>query len=181
MSKSRRDQLCIYVTGLPASGKTTVARYIAEHIKLPLLDKDDYLEQLFATQDSIDMHKRGLLSRQADKSFLAEAGQLDKVVLVSHWRPLLSNTDSGTPVDWLTQAFDQVIEISCECSVTTASQRFIDRKRNPGHNDTSRSLDDIQLWFEQYASLLPIGLGQKVQVNTESEHWQTELLEAFNL
>lgn len=175
------NQLCIYITGLPAAGKTTVARFIANHYSLPLLDKDDYLEQLFETHLNIDMAKRSQLSREADQFFVNDALQQETLVLVSHWRPLQSKATSGTPVDWLTQNYARVIEVNCSCSVITAAQRFVKRQRHPGHNDTSRSLDEIQLWFEQYASMLPIGLGQKVQVNTESKHWQTELIEALKL
>ncbi len=169
--------LCIYVTGLPASGKTTVARYLAKRLKVTLLDKDDFLEQLFDEQNSVDMFERGQLSRQADPLFIDAALQQEKVVLVSHWRSPLSETSSGTQADWLAEHFNQVIEVSCVCSIETASQRFIQRKRHPGHNDDSRSLSDIRLWFKQYAEMLPIGVGRIVQVNTESVHWQTQLLE----
>ena len=176
-----KQALCTYVTGLPASGKTTVARYLANRLKFTLLDKDDFLEQLFDELISVDMVKRGQLSRQADPLFINAALQQEKVVLVSHWRSPLSETSSGTPVDWLAEHFNQVIEISCVCSVEVASQRFIQRKRHPGHNDDSRSLSDIRLWFKQYASMLPMGVGKNVQVNTESAHWQTQLLQQLKL
>lgn len=35
------------LSGLPASGKTTVGRGIASAMAIPLLDKDDFLEDLF--------------------------------------------------------------------------------------------------------------------------------------
>ncbi len=41
--------LVILVTGLPASGKTTVARQVARHLGLPVFGKDDFKEVLFDT------------------------------------------------------------------------------------------------------------------------------------
>ena len=39
----------VVVSGLPASGKSTVARTLAGALGLPLLDKDVFLEALFAS------------------------------------------------------------------------------------------------------------------------------------
>ena len=38
------------MSGLPGSGKTTVAQALAPLLKLPLFDKDAILEQLFETK-----------------------------------------------------------------------------------------------------------------------------------
>ena len=35
------------ISGLPGSGKTTLARRLAPALKLPLIDKDDILKRLF--------------------------------------------------------------------------------------------------------------------------------------
>lgn len=37
----------IVISGIPASGKTTLASQLAPVLNLPLLDKDDILESLF--------------------------------------------------------------------------------------------------------------------------------------
>ena len=41
-------KLFVVVSGLPASGKTTLARRLASVLELPLIDKDDILDRLFA-------------------------------------------------------------------------------------------------------------------------------------
>ena len=41
-------QRYIIVTGLPASGKSTIGRAVAAALNLPLLDKHEILEGLFA-------------------------------------------------------------------------------------------------------------------------------------
>jgi predicted kinase len=46
---SSANPLVILVTGLPASGKTTVAHQVARHLGLPVFGKDDFKEILFDT------------------------------------------------------------------------------------------------------------------------------------
>ena len=46
----RLDKPFIVVSGLPGSGKTTVARTLASLLDLPVFDKDEILEQLFDTK-----------------------------------------------------------------------------------------------------------------------------------
>ncbi len=38
---------CILVTGIPASGKSTISRYLAEKLQIPMISKDDIKEKLF--------------------------------------------------------------------------------------------------------------------------------------
>lgn len=40
---------CILVAGMPASGKSTVARYLSEQMKIPMISKDSLKEVLFDT------------------------------------------------------------------------------------------------------------------------------------
>lgn len=41
------DRLLVVVSGLAASGKTTVGRLLSEQLSMPLIDKDVILEALF--------------------------------------------------------------------------------------------------------------------------------------
>ncbi|WP_370645738.1 AAA family ATPase [Ruegeria sp. Ofav3-42] len=56
-------KLGIVVTGLPASGKTTVAREIAKRLGLVFLDKDDFLEELYERHGVPSWEHRKKLSR----------------------------------------------------------------------------------------------------------------------
>jgi len=47
---AQADRRFVVVSGLPGSGKTTVAQALAPLLKLPLFDKDAILEQLFETK-----------------------------------------------------------------------------------------------------------------------------------
>src|SRR6185503_9635379 len=59
----------VIVSGLPASGKSTLARRLAPLLSLPVLDKDDILEALFSSLGVGDAAWRAKLSRSADDTF----------------------------------------------------------------------------------------------------------------
>ena len=40
---------CILITGIPASGKTTTARFLGERLNLPVISKDAVKEHLYDT------------------------------------------------------------------------------------------------------------------------------------
>ncbi len=157
----------IIVTGLPASGKTSVARALAASLNIALFDKDDFLERLYEEHKISNWDARKRLSRKSDQDFQISATQAGTSILVSHWRPNNAATDSGTPTDWVKTAFENVVEVFCECRPTIATQRFLARQRHPGHLDSQR--DPAQL-AQQMLSLsdgYPLRLGPVVQVNTE--------------
>ena len=169
------DRLCIYITGLPGAGKSTVGRYLSDILSIPMLDKDDYLEELFDSQGAGEFDWRKKLSREADVSFISDAKTKDNIILVSHWRPKTVTENYGTPSDWLEGAFDNVIEVYCSCLVNIAADRFTFRVRHPGHLDNSRSRPEIESWLSDYLPHLPIGFGRRISVSTVSEEWKSEI------
>ncbi len=40
---------CILVTGIPASGKSTIAKYLSEYFRIPVISKDEIKEQMYDT------------------------------------------------------------------------------------------------------------------------------------
>ena len=169
------NQLCIYITGLPGAGKSTIGKYVSCLLSVPMLDKDDFLEPLFESRGVGDCKWRNKLSREADQIFWDEAKSKNKIVLVSHWRPKGASVNYGTPTDGLVNTFNDVIEIYCRCSVDTAANRFINRVRHIGHVDGSRSKTEIEAWLSEYATHLPIGFGMCISVNSADEEWKNEI------
>lgn len=163
------DRFCIVVSGLPASGKSTVGAELAQRLQLPLLDKDDYLEGLFETRGCADESTRRRLSRESDMLFQRDVLEQRAAVLVSHWRPHRSGPDSGTPLEWIAESFGRIVELHCDCAVETATHRFATRKRHPGHGDDRRKMDEIQSWFSAYAACLPLSVGTLIAVPSEHE------------
>lgn len=161
--------LTIVVSGLPGSGKTTVARQLAPLLDLAVLDKDDFLESLFreATEDNreIDSALRYELSRRADDMLIEESKTTERAAVASFWRrPELSET-AGTPFEWLRE-LPNVVEVYCRCDPDTAARRFIGRSRHPAHGDESKSVDQLLQQFTQLDGLGPLGVSRLVEVDT---------------
>ena len=121
----------VVVSGLPASGKSTVAAALAEELRLPVLDKDEFLTALFRSRGIGDARWRTQLSRDADLSFRMEAEKSHGAVLASWWRHPRSQISSGTPTDWLASLPGVVVELHCRCAPSIAAARFMNRQRNP--------------------------------------------------
>ena len=156
----------IVVTGLPASGKSSVGRAIAAGLALPFLDKDEFLESLFRVAGPHDVDDRRKSSRLADESFRSRALASSGAVLASWWRHPLSLVESGTPSDWLALLPGALVEIHCLCDPVVAVERFLARRRHPGHLDGQRSRDQLFAQFLEQSPLGPLGVGSLVEVNT---------------
>ena len=157
----------IIVSGIPASGKSTVGRAVAAALGLTMLDKDDFLEAMFNREGIGDAEWRTRLSRVADEALQAEALRSDGAVITSWWRHPLSQFDTGTPVKWLSSLPGIVIEVHCICSPQVAAQRFLSRKRHAGHLDHLKTEANLLANFQQQAALGPLGIARLVEVDTE--------------
>ena len=160
------NSCCVAVTGLPASGKSTLGREIAARLKWPFFDKDTFLEQLFGSFGTGDSEWRQSLSTMSNDLFRMKAEAHQRVVLASHWRPPDEDGPSGTPTDWLAHRYDSVVEVCCVCPVEVAVQRFSTRTRHPGHLDGRRKREDLEAWMRRYVSCLPLSLGAQIHVST---------------
>ncbi len=160
--------LFVVVSGLPACGKSTVARALATSIELPLLDKDVFLEALFDTKPVLEAQNRRELSLRADGEFLEQASRAAGAVLASWWRHPQSPANSGTSVGWLASLPGTHVEVHCNCSPAVGVERFVSRKRHPGHLDIRWSKSELLASFTQQASFGPLGFGCVIEVDTES-------------
>lgn len=155
------------VSGLPGSGKTTVAKPLSVALGLPLLDKDDILEGLFATLGVPTPEARIRLSRASDRVLQDVASTSQGAVLASFWRRESLSRTSGTPTDWLLRLSDAaVVEVLCECPPRLAAERFATRLRHPGHFDDRKTVAELVAQFEQLAAAGPLGIGPLLQVST---------------
>ena len=157
----------VIVSGLPASGKSTVGHVIASGLGLPLLDKDVVLESLFERTTPTDALGRNDLSRRADDAFRANAIGSGGGVLVSWWRHPRSVAESGTPTQWLASLPGAVVEVHCLCAPLVAAKRFVARIRHSGHFDDRRSLAELLIQFNEHAVHGPLGIGSLIEIRTD--------------
>ena len=169
----------IVLSGLPASGKSTLGRSIAQALRLPMLDKDEILEDLFESRGIGDADWRRRLSREADKELIERATKFPAAVIASWWRHPSSSVASGTPSEWLLSLQGEVIEIYCACSPSVAASRFIGRARHAGHIDGRHTFEALLASFQTQASLGPLRIGRTIEVSTENEPNVASLIGQF--
>lgn len=151
----------IVVSGLAASGKTTLGRALSEGLSVPLIDKDDILEALFDSIGCEDRAQRHRLSRASDEILFRVAASAGSAVLVNWW-------DHDTAPDRLRSISHSVVEVFCDCPVEVAATRFATRQRHPGHLDGLRTPDEheegIRRLRESYRGPLRLN-GSLITVN----------------
>lgn len=155
------------LSGMPGSGKTTVARPLSATLGLPLLDKDDILESLFQSLGVSTPEERGRLSRASDRVLQDVATRSQGAVLSSFWRRESLSKTSGTPTQRLRELPDAVVvEVLCDCPPRLAAERYAGRQRHPGHFDDRKTAATLVSQFEQLSALSPLGLGPLLRVDT---------------
>lgn len=159
----------VIVSGLPASGKSMLARQLAPPLGLALLDKDDILEGLFETLGTGDADSRQRLSRASDEILQRLATRSPGAVLVSFWRGAHSTLNSGTPTEWIAAISDRIVEAYCVCDPEIAATRFVTRVRHPGHLDKGKEREDVLSAFRTLASRGPLNIGRLIRVDTSCE------------
>lgn len=159
----------VVMSGLPGSGKTTLGRRAAEGLGLPMIDKDDILEELFALKGVATHEQRRLLSRDADRLFMERAAASSGAVLVSFWHVPGMPSDSGTPTAWLSALSSRLAHVCCVCPPELAARRFFERKRHAGHLDSARTFREILASIEALAVLNRLDLEPAIEVDTRGD------------
>lgn len=170
MSKVRPCKVphVVALTGLPASGKSTLGRLLAASLGYPFFDKDPFLEVLFEHRQASSLATRTSLSREADIAFEAEARKATSAVVASWWRHPESNLESGTPPWWLHAPVNQVVEVHCECTPEEATRRFLGRTRHAGHDDARWRAPELLAMLTEQSALGPLLAHRAIVVNTQA-------------
>lgn len=154
-------RLLVVMSGLPASGKTSLGTLWSERLSVPLIDKDAILETLFDTLGCPDHDERSRLSRASDEVLYRLAGSSQAAILVNWW-------NHDTAPTRLRSIASSLVEVYCDCPVEVAAARFEERRRHPGHHDADRSAADIADGIRRVRDTYhgPLGVGGLVRVDT---------------
>ena len=122
---------CILVTGIPASGKSTMAKYLSQQLGIPMFSKDAIKERLFDTlgfKSREEKVRLGLTAMElmydAARSCLA-CGQ--SVILENNFE----NTSKAGLAALLDEYRCDVITVMMNGDLRTIYERFAERDRSP--------------------------------------------------
>ena len=147
----------VVVTGLPGSGKTTLAEPLARHLNLPLLSKDHIKEML---ADHLGLGAlAGEYGRTAVHVMLGLAARAPEVVLESFFWPGLAEPE-------LMRLDRPLVQVHCRCDPALARARFEDRIRTGERHAVHHAMDDWQR-FSDGAGLLELP-GPLIDVDTSA-------------
>lgn len=152
----------VLVTGVPAAGKTTLARALSAQLGIPLLSKDRVKEELFDTLGELD---RARLSHAASNVLWSLLPDCPGGALVELW--LDPRRDTGLAAQGLARAaVSWVLEILCVCPGDIATQRYAARTRHPAHLPPDETT--LQRIRDAAPLMQPLGIGPALRVDTTS-------------
>jgi predicted kinase len=155
----------VLVSGPPASGKTTIARPLAQALGFALLTKDDIKESLFTSLNGpagdIEFSRR--MSAAAMDLLWALAPHCPQVVLEANFRTRDVHERKRLR-DLIAAPNVQLVEVCCILPLLEAARRFAERARleprHPAHALKEMSLEQLAVCEG------PFALGPVIAVDT---------------
>ena len=160
----------IIVTGRPAAGKSTLAKWLSQELKLPLVSKDSIREELFDRLGWKDRKWAQELGKASvDMMFYFARAELEvghSIIMDNSFYPPASNPRF---LALKKQYHVESIQIVCDSDRETLFQRFRSRtetgNRHPGHGDQD-VLEELYVNLADASSQeLDIG-GSVIEVDT---------------
>jgi predicted kinase len=155
-----RQRRIVLVSGPPASGKTTVARPLAEALGFALLTKDDIKEALFISMNGPpgDVEWSRQLSDAAMHVLWSLAPCCPQAVLEANFRTQ-SDFERGRLTDLIRLPGTRLVEVFCRVPLDEAARRFAERARlerhHPAHPLREMSVERLMPYAEPF-SLSPV-------------------------
>lgn len=136
-----KQSLLIIVSGPPCSGKTTLAKSIAQKFNLPLITKDSLKEILF---DTVGWKDREWSKKIGSASFSIMHYILDSLMATGQSIIIEGNFKTEFESQHLSPRLNKYnyrsVQIMCQCDGQILFERFKQRSesgnRHPGHCDT---------------------------------------------
>jgi predicted kinase len=155
--------LLVVVHGPPAAGKTTVAREIAQRLRLPLLTKDTVKEALF---DGLGTGDLEWSRRLGGATYEILAALVDESVAAGASLVLEGNFVRGSELERRLAALPaRFVQIHCTAPLPLLLERYESRERHPGHVDGER-IDGLREAVESHRHD-PLDLpGETIRIDT---------------
>lgn len=152
MDQQRR---IVLISGPPASGKSTIARPLAEALGFALLTKDDIKESLFAslggTPGDVAFSRR--LSDASMQLLWDLAPRCPRIVLEANFRTQ-SEFERAQVASLIARPRTQLVEVFCHIPLEEAARRFAARARHgrhPAHALREMSIEQLHVYAERFA------------------------------
>ena len=129
------EPLLVAVTGMPSSGKTTVAEGLARRLRLPLIAKDKIKESLYDSLGATDVSASGRLGAAAYALIFALARSMlgagaSAIVEANFFRDQRD--------EFASLPAHRFVQIHCHAPLEVLTKRYASRSRHPGHHDAEK-------------------------------------------
>jgi predicted kinase len=154
--------LLVVVTGMPSSGKTTVAEGLAARLALPLVAKDEIKESLYESLGADDVAASARLGTAA----YALIFRLARTMLASGFSLIVeANFFREQESDFSSLPEHRLAQLHCNAPLAVLLDRYADRSRHAGHHDAEK-IKELPARFQSGAhSPLRLG-GELIQLDT---------------
>jgi predicted kinase len=130
-----RVPLLVVVTGMPSSGKTTVAEALARQLRLPLIAKDEIKESLYQSLGADDVGSSDRLGWAAYALIFA----LARAMLASGASVIVeANFFRDQASEFASLPEHRLVQVHCDAPLALLLERFANRSRHPGHHDAEK-------------------------------------------
>jgi len=160
----------IIITGRPAAGKSTLAKWLSTELKLPVVSKDSIREELFDRLGWKDRKWAQELGKASvDMMFYFARAELEvghSIIMDNAFHPPISNSRFQSLKE---HYHAESIQIVCDSDRETLFERFKSRSdsgnRHPGHGDQD-VLEELYAYLSDTSShILDIG-GSVIEIDT---------------